>query len=1052
MKKKTISGQRVVCTALAASMALSAGTPVLAAEVTEEPNREDFVRVDEEAYEEAKNQYEAENPAPVEDDFVGAGETTEEYQQDVTDWENERPVEGDYITDTEGYDQAITDWEGEAPAEDDYKEVDTDAFDEANTAHEAERPTEENFVDNERYEEAQNQYAEENPAPSEDDFQVDDEDAYNEALTQWQEKEPNKDDYVGDEYKAAVEAWEAERPTEDSFKTDDEDAYNEAVAEHETQRPANEGFDTLDNEAFNTATTEHTAAQETAESTFTEQFTVVDQNAYNEAVDVHNAAAPSEDIFTDFDEESYMEEVEANATEAKPDVIESTDMSTVELSDEESTNLNVLYADAGGTIVSEDSHLISIELVKDAYSETDGAVADPYNNTDLYLNNETTYTQHAADTKAAVEALAATVVGESGLDAGKVATVIDTAIYFANDSSVSEEERFTNFIAQLSETVSDLITEETLDADEASRILEAITAVCTDASALSAIPNLTSSDFTCEGGSNLSSDFIAYFTAASEWGWAQDNKMDYVDEDTKAALDAYKTGIANFRDGLTVDQWREVLTEETLATLEEQAMSDEAFKALFDAYVQSANVDVNQFKFNNEGTSYADALAEHAEAAPSIGSFTTFDEDAYNAALEAWLAENPAPVEGDFMTNEEGKSYAEVLEAWAASAPKQSDFVIVDTDAFNTAIGQWEAEEPEDTTDYTEYDNAVAEWEAEEPQQSSFTKLDAEAFKAAHDTWAQGAPNASDFVDADAFQTAVDEWAALQPKEEDFLVVNEDAYNTAVEAWEAEKPSASDFGLDTEVFEQDMIDWESARPNASDYDSIAFGAAQAEWLANYPITDDFMVLDDEAYQQAVKDYQAYLESLVNQNKPSSSTSSSSSSSSTASPVVEPTAPVEPVTFSTTYLQAKPRGTEVAPEKIIITGSNLDITEYASAMEEAIVTLKATNPGTAMGTMFLALCEWTGAEFQAVMNNLDTCTIYQQATKTVDGKATDAYGNTIYRYGNFEGGCAEAVCILMGTTEDGRAVFSQGRWDENQQAYVTIFTEDIVTMTAFVVAK
>ena len=87
-----------------------------------------------------------------------------------------------------------------------------------------------------------------------------------------------------------------------------------------------------------------------------------------------------------------------------------------------------------------------------------------------------------------------------------------------------------------------------------------------------------------------------------------------------------------------------------------------------------------------------------------------------------------------------------------------------------------------------------------------------------------------------------------------------------------------------------------------------------------------------------------------------------------------------------------------------------------------------------------------------MNSLSTCNLVQKETRTVDGKAVDASGNTIYRYGNFDGGCKEAVCILMGTTTTGEAVFSYGNWDASQNAYVTIFTEDIVTLTAFAVTQ
>lgn len=1051
MRRKYLSGKRVAALTLATTMSLGTGTQAFAAEVKEEPKKEDFMEVDEEAFEQAKEQYESENPEPAEEDFVGTGVTTEEYKNDVAEWEEKEPDKGLFIGDKEGYDAAVGEWKEQAPTEDSFTKVDEDAYNGALEEHESAKPTEDGFVKTDEYNSAVDDYKAENEEPTEDGFQVDDTDSYNAALQEWQDSEPKKEDYTGEEYKQALEEWNTSKPSEDTFSTVDEDAFNSATTEYEGTRPAEEGFDNVDQDALDAATDAYNTTVFEKQDELKESNTTVNEEAYQQAKDLYDAGAPTLDETYTLNEEMYMYKVEENATEAKPDAIEHTDMNSVVLSENDQWNLKfACEEDTGVVIVNEDQNLIDLQLVEDAYAQTEGAVADPYDSVDSYKNGETTYTQFMGDNKSKASSLAMTITADTELVLGTVTQLIGDAIYSANDSYITEEQRYTEFVTELEEVVAEYVEEGKFNsAEEGQLYLDAILDTCVDASSIAQFPNLTSRDFTNDSASNLFDDFCTYLDAAQTWGWAQENRMDYVSEEDKTALETSKTTLAEYKANLTSEKWSEILTQETVTSIETAALSNEAYKALYDSWVASANVDINEFYENSEGATYADVLAEYNEGAPSIEDYTTFNEEAYNAALQEWLLANPAPSEDDYKVNAEGKTYEQVVAEWAAGAPTADQFMVLDEEAYNSAVTEWKGLEPEDTTDYSDFVADSEAWADSEPVQEDFKKLDAEAFTAAHNAWAEGMPNQSDFIDTESYNAALEEWANAQPTQDDFMIPDEEAYNNAVAEWEATAPDVSEYGFEAEAYKEALDSWNAEAPVVSEYDSIAFGAAQAEWLANYPIVDDYSTLNDEAYQKAVADYKAYLQSLANKNHQSSNSSSSSSSESSSSSSQQE---VIPETFSVSYMQAKPRGTEIAPQKVIIAGTQMDISEYKQAMDSAIDEVRVTAPTTPEGTMYAGLCEWVTPEFQTIMNSLSTCNLVQKETRTVEGKAVDALGNTIYRYGNFDGGCKEAVCILMGTTTTGEAVFSYGNWDASQNAYVTIFTEDIVTLTAFAVTQ
>lgn len=203
----------------------------------------------EEDYNTALEAFLAENEEPQESSYVyyentyaSAEEASQAYEAAHAEWEAAAPSEDDYV-DEDAYNEAFSQYSDTEPTEDTFQakvneyesqEAATNAFNTAHTEWEESAPVEEDFIDEEAYQSAMDQYAD--MEPQEDQYvTVEDmgegfvntydsqeaaDTAYEEAYEEWIDEAPCMDDYADGFEEAQVE-WEEEQPTLDEFEVEE---------------------------------------------------------------------------------------------------------------------------------------------------------------------------------------------------------------------------------------------------------------------------------------------------------------------------------------------------------------------------------------------------------------------------------------------------------------------------------------------------------------------------------------------------------------------------------------------------------------------------------------------------------------------------------------------------------------------------------------------------------------------------------------------------------------------------------------------------------------
>jgi len=305
----------------------------------------------------------------------------------------------------------------------------------------------------------------------------------------------------------------------------------------------------------------------------------------------------------------------------------------------------------------------------------------------------------------------------------------------------------------------------------------------------------------------------------------------------------------------------------------------------FDSYLESTNYDVayenwvaSEPQLDDYTIGYAteEAATEAYEAdleawedgKPVQSDF--YNEDEYNAAMDAYIAENPEPDVKDYTYYEDGFSseeaaqtaYDNAHEAWAESEPVQSNFI--NEEAYNEAVAEWEALEPQESA-YVYYDDGYVSEEAAQA-----------AYETAHTAWEGEKATALDGLEeeTDEYNTALETFLASNPEPavETYLEkVNEftdaenaaESYATDHAAWEANEPAESDYE-DEDAYNEAVAEWEASEPQVEDYTGkvnnfndaataeSAFNYAYAQWELDAPKTSDYE--NEEAFNEAMEAY------------------------------------------------------------------------------------------------------------------------------------------------------------------------------------------------------
>lgn len=313
------------------------------------------------------------------------------------------------------------------------------------------------------------------------------------------------------------------------------------------------------------------------------------------------------------------------------------------------------------------------------------------------------------------------------------------------------------------------------------------------------------------------------------------------------------------------------------------AAYDEAVDTWRDAQPQKSDF---IFAYEDESaaqTAFEEAHTEWEANAPVATDY--LDEEAYDEAYAAYVAENPEPVVEDYPYFPDGYSdeeaarlaWQDAYDTWSENAPAQSDFI--DEDAYNNAVAVYESAEPQ-VGDYVYYENtyesadaaaqaytdACTAWEEAkatalegltpetdeyntaleeflagnpEPSEGAYEYHENEyesaedatqAYNDDHAAWVSNAPVESDFEDEEAYNEAVTAYAEAEPKE--------DVYQAKVNEYESQDAA-------TQAFTNDHIAWEEAAPEATDYlDAEEYAEAVNAYNEEEPQEEDFVSVED----------------------------------------------------------------------------------------------------------------------------------------------------------------------------------------------------------------
>ena len=191
-------------------------------------------------------------------------------------------------------------------------------------------------------------------------------------------------------------------------------------------------------------------------------------------------------------------------------------------------------------------------------------------------------------------------------------------------------------------------------------------------------------------------------------------------------------------------------------------------------------------------------------------------EEEYQAKVDAWVEENAAPEESTFTdkineyeSQEDATAkFEEDHTAWEENAPKAEDYL--DDDAYNEALEEYVAENPEPTIDNGDYE--LGDYATEEE------------------------------ADA-AYEDAVVEHEESAPVD-DGSYIEETTYGEDHDAWEADEPDVSeDLGTNEEgvTYEDAITEWETSEPNVDEYiEDTTYDEDHATWVEEEPRLEDFV--------------------------------------------------------------------------------------------------------------------------------------------------------------------------------------------------------------------
>lgn len=338
----------------------------------------------------------------------------------------------------------------------------------------------------------------------------------------------------------------------------------------------------------------------------------------------------------------------------------------------------------------------------------------------------------------------------------------------------------------------------------------------------------------------------------AEWEAAAPVETDFIDEEAfEAAMEEYVAenpepvveDYPYFADGYSDEEAARLAYESALSTWTGNAptsdsyMDTEGYNNAVAAHAsqepQMSNYTYVENTYESADAAaqaYADACTAWTTAKAEALEGLTEGEDAYNTALETFLASNPEPqeseytyVENQYASEEEaGEAYEEAYLAWQEAEPVENDFF--DADAYAQAVETYNSQKPQEDV----FQAKVNEYESQDAA--------TQAFNDAHDAWEEAAPVETDFVDEDEYREAMDQYADMEPQE--------DLYVTVEDMGEGfENTYASQDEADA-AYKEAYDEWIDEAPIMDDF-AGEFYDDQETWLESQPTVDEFEVEEED---------------------------------------------------------------------------------------------------------------------------------------------------------------------------------------------------------------
>ena len=300
-------------------------------------------------------------------------------------------------------------------------------------------------------------------------------------------------------------------------------------------------------------------------------------------------------------------------------------------------------------------------------------------------------------------------------------------------------------------------------------------------------------------------------------------------EEAKAtALEGLEMGTTEYNDAFNafVEEYPEPDPEEYIYFVNTYGSVEEAAEALEDAqqaYEEAQLVeepDPEKYTYFENTYGSAEEAAEALENANNAWEATKpvkENNEDLQTKVDEWVTENEAPVESTFTDkinefesqDEATAKFEEDHAAWEAGAPKVEDYA--DTDAYNEAMDEYVAENPEPTIDDGNYELGYA------------TEEDAQQ----------------------AFEDAMEEHDNEMPYDEDRSYIEQTTYDEDHKAWEENQPDyTGEFVTDGEgnSYEDVMTEWESEVPVVDDYIAdTTYEEDHNAWVEAEPKLEDFVI-------------------------------------------------------------------------------------------------------------------------------------------------------------------------------------------------------------------